>query len=337
MVRRSRRTRSWVWLLAACLPAAPLFSQTYKVIAQYKLPGNAVGAMAIDAQQRRLFVADSEGLLVLNADSGNRIGMVGGLRDAQDVLLLPDSQKGGASIAYQAYASDQHGSVIAFSPGDLKTAKTLHLATPGPATLCYDGDTNTVEVVSSQGGLTSIDAATGQVMNSGKVPAGAGQIACGNLDRVYVADPAANVVHVLNHRTLTSEGDYPMQSGTQPSGMTLDTKGRRLFVTCENGVVEIVDTDAGFIFIELKGGTGKGRSTFAWLPQGKDGWKAAAFSAQQDGTLAAVRMNAYINYTLGSTSHFSSALQAVAWDEKTHHLYLTAMDGDSPVVLVAGY
>jgi len=337
VLRQLQRTRTSALVLSFCLMTLPAFSQTYKIIQRYKVPGSAVHSLAIDSEHRRLFVADSVGLLVLNADTGERIGTVGNLRDMDDVLLLPATQLGSATAAYQGYATDQHGSVIAFSPADLTTAKTMHLTAPGPASLCYDSDANTVEAVSSEGALASIDAATGQILSSGKVPTGSGQIACGNLDRVYVADPATNVVHVLNHSKITNEGDYPMQAGRQPSGVALDTKGRRLFVTCENGVIEIVDTDAGFIFIELKGGTGTGRSTFVWLPQGKGQWKAAAFSAQQDGTLAGVRMNAFINYTLGSTSRLASGLEAVAWDEKTHHLYMTAMDAGSPVVLVAGY
>lgn len=336
MLSQQGRTRGWATALTFSLIAVPAVAQTYKIIGRYKLSGNAVHSVAIDSEHRRLFVAESDGLLVLNADTGDRIGRVGDLRDVQDVLLLPASSASGG-MAYRGYATDQQGSIIAFSPADLKTGKTLHLSATGPASLCYDTDANTVEAVSSQGALSSIDAASGQILGSGKVPAGTGQIACGNLDRVYVADPAANVVHVLNHRTLTNEGDYPMQSGRQPSGLALDTKGRRLFVTCDNEKIEIVDTDSGFIFTELSAGAGSGRSTFAWLPLGKGQWKAAAFSVQQDGTLAAVRMNAYINYSLGSTSKLGSALRAVAWDENTHHLYLTGMDAGSPVVLVAGY
>src|SRR5579859_446318 len=249
MLHQVLRTRRWAQVLTFCLMALPASSQTYKIIQRYKLPGSAVHSLAIDSEHRRLFVADSEGLLVLNADTGERIGTVGNLRDGNDVLLVPATQLGSTTVAYRGYVTDQHGDVIGFSPADLTAAKTMHLTAPGPASLCYDSNANTVEAVSSEGALASIDAATGQILSSGKVPAGSGQIACGNLDRVYVADPAANVVHVLNHSKLTNEGDYPMHAGRQPSGVALDTKGRRLFVTCENGVIEIVDTDAGFIFI----------------------------------------------------------------------------------------
>lgn len=317
----------------AVLPSAS--TQTYKVIAKYPVAGTSAQGIFIDSARRRVFVAGSSGVTVLDADSGASIGVVGDLKNASDVLLLPD--KDGAASLKKGFASDEEGHVFLFSPDDLRVNDRINLMTPGPATLCYDKDANTVEAVSRAGSLTSFDADTGKVLHAGRLATGSGQIACGTIDHVYVADPDANVVHVLNHRMIENEGDLPMKSGEKPSGLALDTKGRRLFVTCENGTIEIVDTDAGYIFTELRGGTGNGRSTFAWLPQGPGQWKAAAFTAQADGTLSAARMNAFINYTLGSQSHLSLAFRGIAWDEKTRHLYLTAMDAGSPVVVVAGY
>jgi hypothetical protein len=119
--------------------------------------------------------------------------------------------------------------------------------------------------------------------------------------------------------------------------MTLDTKGRRLFVTCEDGVIEIIDTDSGFTFIQLHGGTGRASGTFAWTPQGKGQWKAAAFVAQQDGTLTGVRMNAFINYSVGGKYKLSPGLADVVYDEQTHHLFLTAIHSGQPVVVVAAF
>ena len=219
----------------------------------------------------------------------------------------------------------------------MKPLTTIKLDTPGPASLCYDIDVKTVEAVSAGGLLTSIDADTSKVVKSGTVVTGKGPAVCGNMDHVYVADTDANVVHVLNHRTMKNDGDYPMRTGKKPTGLALDTKGRRLFVSCDDGVIEVIDTDSGFTFIELKGGSGPGRGTFAWLPQGKGQWKAAAFIAQADGTLSGVRMNAFINYSMGGQYHLSPGLGAVAYDDKTHHLFISSMDSGAPVVVVAGY
>jgi DNA-binding beta-propeller fold protein YncE len=323
---------AFVFLIATVLPA-----QTYKVIAKYKLPGAAAKGIAVDTNRRHVFVADGDGVAVLNADTGATVGKISGLKDAQDVLLVPEMNGDEAGPSTRGFASDGAGHVIAFSPVEMKTTATIDLETPGPSSLCYDIDAKTVEAVSAAGSLTTISADTGKAIKAGKIPTGTGQIVCGNLGHVYVADPAANTIHVLNHETMSNDGDYPMKTGVKPSGLALDTKGRRLFVGCEDGTIEVIDTDAGFTFIELHGGKGAAREAFAWLPQGKGQWKAAAFIAQEDGTLSGVKMNAFINYSLGGQYKLGPGLSSVAYDEKTHHLFLTSMESGSAAVVVAGY
>jgi DNA-binding beta-propeller fold protein YncE len=310
-------------------------AQTYKILGEYNLLGATVHGIAIDSDSRRLFVAGDDGITVLNADTGAKLGGLQ-MKDAQDVLLIPvmNGEEQGAST--RGFATG-NGKVIAFSLADMKTISTEELPTRGASSLCYDDDAKTVEAVSAGGSLATIDAESGKFIKSSHIVTGAGQIACGTLDHVYVADTSANVIHVLNHGTGRNDGDYPIMTGSKPSGLALDTKGRRLFVACEDGVIEIIDTDSGFTFIELKGGNGAARETFAWTPQGKGQWKAASFVVQQDGTLTGVRMNAYINYTVGGQYKLTPGLGSVAYDAKTHHLFITAMHSGTPVVVVAGY
>jgi hypothetical protein len=128
-----------------------------------------------------------------------------------------------------------------------------------------------------------------------------------------------------------------MQSGKQPRGLSLDTKGRRLFVACDDGTIEIIDTDAGFTFRQLQAGAGEAHEVFVWLPQGKGEWKAADFVARKDGTLAGVRMNAFINYTLGGEYKLPQGLGAIAFDAKSKHLLLCRNDSGNGSVVVVGY
>jgi DNA-binding beta-propeller fold protein YncE len=322
-------------VLYAGLAVYDASAQTYKILDEYKLPGTTAYGIAVDSDSRRLFVAGDDGITVLNADNGAKLGSIQ-MKGTQDVLLIPvvNGEEQGAST--KGFATGD-GKVIAFSLADMKTTSTEELPTKGTSSLCYDDDAKTVEAVSAGGSLQTIDAESGKLVKSGRIATGAGQIACGTLDHVYVADTSANVIHVLNHRTGKNDGDYPIMTGSKPSGLALDTKGRRLFVACEDGVIEIIDTDSGFTFIELKGGSGAARETFAWTPQGKGQWKAASFVAQQDGTLTGVRMNAYINYTVGGQYKLTPGLGSVAYDAKTHHLFITAMHAGTPVVAVAGY
>lgn len=322
-------------MCAASAASAP--AQTYKQIGEYKLPGTQASGIAVDSSGRRLLVGVDDGVAVLNADTGVTSGMIGGLKHTHDLLLVPEMRGDDPAPSTRGFAGDESGNVIVFSLADQKPSANVRLDTPGAVSLCYDADAKTVEAVSAGGSLTTIDADTGKVIKSAKLATGSGQIVCGNIGHVYVADPDANVVHVLNHNTMQNDGDYPMKTGHRPTGLALDTKGRRLFVSCEDGVIEVIDTDAGFTFIELKGGSGPAHETFAWTPQGKGQWKAAAFVAQKDGTLSGIRMNAYINYSMGGQWKLSPGLGAIACDEKTHHLFLVQSDADKPVVVVAGY
>lgn len=331
------RFARYLILAVACATGIPASAQTYKAIGEYKLPGNDAKGISVDGDGRRLFIASGNGVTILNADTGASTGSISGLKGAQDVLLVPEMNGEEVAPSTKGYASDASGQVIEFSLTDLKTTGTVKLPTAGNSSLCYDAEAKTVEAVSAGGSLATINAETGKVEKEGKIITGSGQIVCGNMGHVYVADPAANVVHVLNHDTMKVDGDYPMKSGNRPSGLTLDTKGRRLFVTCEDGTIEIVDTDSGFTFIELKGGSGMAHETFAWLPQGKGQWKAAAFVVQQNGTLSGIKMNAFINYSMGGQWKLAPGLGAIAYDDKTHHLFITAMHSGSPVVVVAGY
>lgn len=335
MHRFPETTKALVCGLILTAAASLASAQTYKAIGEYKLPGANAKGIAVDTAGRRLFVATSEGVAVLNADTGASLGLVP-LKGATDVLLIPVMNGEEAGAPVKGFATGD-GKIVSFGLADMKASPAGALPTAGASSLCYDDDSKTVQAVSAGGSLVSVDADSGKVVHSARVATGTGQIACGTLHQVYVADTAANVVHVLNHETGANLGDYPIMNGHKPSGVTLDTKGRRLFVTCEDGVVEVIDTDSGFTFIEVAAGKGPAVETFAWTPQGKGQWKAAAFVAQQDGTLTGVRMNAYINYSVGGTYKLGPGLGGIAYDEKTHHLFLTAVHSGSPVVVVAGY
>lgn len=323
--------------ISLSIPSTHITAQTYRELTEYKLPSEPASGIAVDSDARKLFVGTTDGVAVLNADTGAPIGSIPGLSHTHDVLLIPPSESDQHAKITIGFAADNSGRVVAFSTSDLKPLATLRLPSSGAVSLCFDPDAKAVEAVSANGSLASIDVDSNKIIKSGQLPTGSGAIACGTLNHVYVADPAANLVRTLNHETMTDDGDFAMKTGHKPSGLSLEPKGRRLFVACEDGTIEVIDTDAGFTFIELKGGSGPAHESFAWLPQGKGQWKAAAFITQDDGTLSAVRMNAFINYSLGGKYKLKQGIGSIAFDEKTHHLFITCCDSGSPGVLVVGY
>ncbi len=324
-----------LFAFVACIVTIPCSAQSYKVLDRYQLHGASAGGIAVDSVARRLYVAVDEGIAILNLDTGAEVGNIP-LAHADDVLLLPRQAGESGSAPVMGFATGM-GSFIAFSLADLKATPVQHLATGGVTTMCFDDEARSIVAVSSKGSIASFDSETGKLQHQAKVETGAGQIACGTLHQVYVADTEHNVVHVLNDVTDHNDGDLPMFDGNGPTGLALDTRGRRLFVSCENRVIEVIDTDAGFIFTQLPGGEGASHGRFVWTPQGKGQWKAGAFFAQQDGTLIGIRMNAFINYTIGGDYKLPAGLEGIAYDPKTHHLFFSAETSGTSSVIVAGY
>lgn len=319
---------------AAVLCTWPVHAQTYKAVATFKVPVSQARALALDSTSRHLYVAGSSGIAVLNADTGEIVGSIAGIRKATDVLLVPPQDDDESSRASTTgFAANGSGATMF----DLASARAGATVQSGDAaSLCYDRFTNTVVAVGPDS-ISSFDAKSGSLIGSAKVHAGSGQIACGTLGHVYVADPDANVVHVLNHKTLRSDGEYPVPNGTRPTGLTLDTKGRRLFVSCENGSLDVIDTDSGFTFIELHSGDGATRGTFAWTPQGAGKWKAGAFFTHADGTLTGIRMMAYINYTLGGEWKIAPRINSIVYDKQSHRLFVLSDAADPQEIIVLGF
>src|SRR5579871_3616112 len=106
---------SFIFQLGTMLPA-----QIYKVVATYKLPAASARGIAVDSSARRVFVADGDAIAVLDADTGAASGSIGGLKGAQDVLLIPAMSGDAPAPSTKGYASDAAGRVVAFTLADLK-------------------------------------------------------------------------------------------------------------------------------------------------------------------------------------------------------------------------
>jgi DNA-binding beta-propeller fold protein YncE len=76
----SRLLRVFARLSLLLLLVSALPGQTYKAIGTYKLAGTSAKGIAVDSDGRRLFVADGDGLIVLNADTGASVGAISGLK-----------------------------------------------------------------------------------------------------------------------------------------------------------------------------------------------------------------------------------------------------------------
>jgi DNA-binding beta-propeller fold protein YncE len=319
--------------LAMVLPfASRAVSQqnfSYHVRTEYKLEGaGSPGNLWLDSAARRLYVAHGDRVEVLNADTGRRESSMAA-QDAAGILIA-------AGTGHGFFANLHGNSVTMFDPSTLAIIKQIPLAAAGPESITYDDDVHKVFVVApTSGKVIALDGQSGEVAGTVALEGHLRQAVSNGYGSLFVAAQDANVIHVVDTHTLKFLGDIPTGDAEGPVSLAIDPSGRRLFVACADGKLPVIDTDIGFPFEELPIGSGEAGSFFTFNPQGKGGWKGADFVASDDGSLALVKMNAFINYSAGRKISIPRGIHDVTYDPKTHEVYLTASTPTPEVIVMA--
>lgn len=308
-------------LLAAlpdiALPSAAQTGADWRVGAEYNVPGaGAVGSLWLDATARRLYVAHTDQVEVLNADSGRREGSLPA-QDAAGVVVVEGMSRG-------FFANRGSGTVTVFNPATLATIRTVPLQAKNPESLVFDYDAQRVFVIApGSGEVIALNPHSGDIEGRVMLKGHLRQAVTNGMGSLFVAAQDLNVIHVVDTHSMKFLGDFPSGDASGPVSLAIDPSGRRLFVACSGGKLAVVDTDIGFTFKELPIASGDPDSFFTFSPQGKGGWKGADFVADDTGTLTLIRMNAFIRYSVGGQVSIPSGVRALAYDSKTHRIFLS--------------
>jgi hypothetical protein len=120
---------------------------------------------------------------------------------------------------------------------------------------------------------------------------------------------------------------YLLAPGIRPNGLGFDAKNRRLFSTCGNQKMIVMDADKGTVVAALDIGRGSDGCMF-------DQAKGLAYSSNGgDGTVTVVGETGPDKYKVVSTIKTQAGARTMTLDPKTHRLYLSAA---SPAPAPAG-
>ena len=190
---------------------------------------------------------------------------------------------------------------------------------------------------------TAIDARTGQV--AGTLPLGGKpefSIADGK-GTIFVNIEDKSEVVVLDSKKLTVLNRWPLAPGKGPSGLSMDRAKRRLFSTCHNEMMVVMDADSGKVLDTPAIGKGTDASAF-------DPGTGLAYSSNGDGTLTVVEEQPADHYKVAANVKTEDGARTMTLDTKTHNVYLVtarfkpavagerrrAQEPDSFVILVVG-
>jgi YVTN family beta-propeller protein len=264
--------------------------------------------LTADPEARRLYITRFDRVMVLDMDTGQIVGKVAKTPGVHGVALVPKLNKGYSS-------NGQEGTVTVF---DLKTLGETARVKVGqrPDAIVYDPSTERVFTFNAGSkDATAIDTASDKVL--GAVPLG-GKPEAGVADErgtIYVNIEDKSEIVAFDARELKEKHRWSIAPGKDPAGLAIDRKQRRLFSTCHNEMMVVLNADDGKVIATPAIGRGTDACIF-------DPDTELAFSSNGDGTLTIVKQNGSGEYEVAANARTEAGARTMALDPKTHQIYL---------------
>ena len=265
--------------------------------------------LTADPVSHRVFISRSTHIMVVNPD-GTVAGDIPNLKGTHGAAIVPETGHGFTS-------NGGSNSVTIF---DLKTLVPISdVVMPdamGPDGYLYDPATKRVFTFNGRSNnATAVDTKTNMAI-PGAAPLG-GKPEAAQADgagHIFANVEDKNQVVEFDSKTLAVMNTWPLDPCTQPSGMAIDTKGKRLFVGCHNNLMAVVDYTTGKVIATLPIGTGIDADGF-------DPSTGFAFASCGDGTITVVHEDSPDKFTVVDTIHTQAGARTMAYDISNHNIY----------------
>src|ERR1700747_1922263 len=268
----------WIFVLGICLAVGAMAAAGpgYHVVTTYKIGGEGGwDYLTADAGARRLYISRGTHVIVLDLDSGKNIGDIPDTPGVHGIALAPELGRGFTS-------NGREGTVSIF---DLKTLATSGKVKVGdnPDAILYDPATRRVFTFNGRSqDATAIDAATGKVLGTIKLDGKPEFAASDAKGEIFVNIEDKSELTAIDPNKLEVKANWPLAPCSEPSGLAIDRKNRRLFVGCDNKMMAVVDADSGKVLATPAIGEGVDATTF-------DPETGLAFASCGEGVLTMVK------------------------------------------------
>ncbi len=289
----------------------------YKVVKTYKIGGEGGwDYMTTDASARRLYISRSSHVMVLDLDSGKQIGDIADTPGVHGIALAPELGRGFTS-------NGREGTVSIF---DMKTLATSGKVKAGenPDAILYDPATKRVFTFNGRShDSTAIDAEKGTVVGTIKLDGKPEFAASDGRGEIFVNIEDKSELTAIDANKLEVKTTWPLAPCEEPSGLSMDTKHRRLFVGCDNKMMAVVDADSGKVLATPAIGDGVDATRF-------DEGTGLAFASCGEGVLTIIKEESPDKFAVAETVPTQKGARTMALDRKTHTVYTVTADFGPP-------
>jgi DNA-binding beta-propeller fold protein YncE len=308
---------SKVWLLAFCFLVPVLaLADDKDAPALPKVHKIAVGGeggwdyLTVDSAAHRLYVSRGNRVVVIDLETEKVVGELPDTKGIHGIAVVPELGKG-----YTSNGMDS--SVTVFDLKTLKAIKQIE-ARGVPDAILYDAVSKRVFTFNhSTDDATAIDTIADTVVGTITFEAEPEAAVADGQGHIFVNLRSTSEIGVFDARSLKILNRWPLAPGVRPNGLGFDAKHRRLFSTCGNQKMVVMDADKGTVLGTAEIGKGSDGCVF-------DAGTGLSYSSNGEGNITAVRETEPGKFSAVMTIPTQAGARTMALDPKTHRLYLSA-------------
>jgi DNA-binding beta-propeller fold protein YncE len=264
--------------------------------------------LTVDPDGRRLYVTHASKIIVLDTEQDKVVGEITDTTGVHAIAIASDLGRG-----YSSNGAESSIGVI-----DLKSLNTITKLKSGenPDAILYEPSAKEVFAFNGRSRSVTIINASSQTV--------AGEIALPGKPEFAAADSEHGVIFcniedksqvvVIDTRKRAVRQTWPLAPGEEPTGIAFDSKHRRLFVTCHNKLMEMLDSETGKILASVPIGSGVDGCAF-------DPTTGLVFASCGDGTMTIAKEEPPGQLKVIQTLTTERGARTLALDSRTHRIY----------------
>ena len=296
--------------LAVALGAAAQAAPDYHIAATVALGGpDKWDYLAFDAASHRVAVAHGAEITVVDSTSGAVVGRLGPINRAHGVLIANG----------RIYATSQEPDTL--TAFDLITLKQVAAVPVGkePDGALYDPATRRGFVINEgDKTVTAIDLDANKPVFTTDL-GGAPEFLAAASGKLYVNIKDSRDVVRIDIASGRLDARWPVPDCESPHGMAVDATAHRLFSSCVNGKMMVLDTDKGTIVASLP--IGKRTDAAAY-----DSKRKLAFSSNSEGSLSVIAEKSADDFVALGDIATAPGARTMALDPESGRIFVVTAD-----------
>jgi DNA-binding beta-propeller fold protein YncE len=270
-----------------------------------------------DPVSRRLYVTHKDHVVVLDMDTLKVLGDIPDSPGMGGVVFSRELNRGFT-------ANGAEDTVGVFELDTLKPLAKWKVTGKRPNQIAYEPTTKRVFSFNSTGrNITVFDAKSGEVLSTIEVDGRTEFYAMDGKGMIYDALEDKATVIAIDAKAMNVIATYSLAPNTEPSGMAMDTKTRRLFVPTHSQSFLVLNADTGKILATFPMGAGNDAAKF-------DPGLKFAFASNGDGTLTILHEDGGDKFSVAQNVKTELGARTMAVDPRTHRVFMPTADFAPP-------